>query len=137
MQTDEANLMAQVEAMGSQLRFSHQREWAWLVAVDAEVPPTDGYTLETRLDHFIDELAHIGRAHNWDNTRVKTDNEGTIILDADDNPITEEYDNLEGDKPSCFFGVKRRLFQSVQGHPLLKMLTKDGIDEELRDLILA
>ena len=47
----------------------------------------------------------------------------------------EEYDDLEGDKPSCYSGVKRRLFQSVQGHPLLKMLTMDGIKQELREIV--
>ena len=36
----------------------------FLAAQDTEIPPTEGYTLETRLDHFIDELAHIARAHN-------------------------------------------------------------------------
>lgn len=31
---------------------------------------TDDHTLEGRLDHFVDELALIGRAHNWDRTRL-------------------------------------------------------------------
>ena len=95
----------------------------YLAAIDENAEPTDGYTTETRLEHFIDELAHIGRAHNWDNTRPKPD--GT----------TEEFDDLTGDRPSCFSGVKRRLFQSVQGHPLFKVLTKETIDQELRDFV--
>ncbi len=92
----------------------------YLAAIDEKSPPIDGYTLETRLEGFIDELALIARAHNWDHTRL------------DDNSIEEEYDDLEGDRPSCFSGVKRRLFQSVKGHPLLIMLTSETITEELR-----
>ena len=49
----------------------------------------------------------------------------------------EEYDDLEGDRPSCYSGVPRRLFQSVRGHPLLNILTKSIIDAELRGLILS
>jgi len=79
----------------------------YLGACDENTPPCDGYTLETRLEHFIDELAHIGRAHNWDNTRPGTNASGQLIH--------EEYDDLKGDKPSCYSGVKRRLFQSVLG----------------------
>ena len=90
----------------------------YLAAIDAEVSPSEGYTLETRLDHFIQELALIGRAHNWDKTRMH-------------NGIREEYDDLEGDRPSCFSGVKRRLFQSVVGHSLFEVVTEEKIDAEL------
>ena len=92
----------------------------FLAAKDEDIAPTDGFTVATRIEHFIDELAHIGRAHNWDKTRVIAGEK-------------KEYDDLDGDKPSCYSGVKRRLFQSVQGHPLLKILTLDDIKQELRD----
>ncbi len=107
----------------------------FLAAQDSEIRCIDGYTVETRTAHFIDELAHIGRAHNWDKTRVRYDAAGAPILNDEGEPTTEEYDDLEGDRPSCVSGVKRRLFQSVLGHPLLKMLTKEGIDEEIRDFV--
>lgn len=93
----------------------------WLAAIDETMPPTEGHTMETRLEHFVDELALIGRAHNWDNTRIN--NKGK----------EEEYDDLTGDRPSCFSGVKRRLFQSVLGHPLISILTEDKVLEEIRD----
>ncbi|RUR11376.1 ankyrin repeat domain-containing protein [Legionella sp. km772] len=96
----------------------------WLAAKDNAIPPTDGHTLEGRIEHFIRELMLIGRAHNWDKTR---EHKG----------IREEYDDLEGDKPSCYSGVKRRLFQSVIGHPLLKLLTDDDIRQEVRDFALT
>ncbi len=95
----------------------------YLAATDDGVPPTNGYTLETRLSHFLDELAHIGRAHNWDNNRKNAYG------------ASEEYDDLTGDRPACFSGVKRRLFQSVQGHPLFEMLTLDDVRQELRDFM--
>ena len=99
----------------------------YLAATDVSTPATDGWTIETRVEHFIDELAHIGRAHNWDDTRERTDAQGEVFR--------EEYDNLQGDKPSCFSGVNRRLFQSVMGHPLLTFLTLNGVKQELREFM--
>ena len=108
---------------------SEQGQWAsfeayqdliclfFLAACDERYAPED-----SAIEHFVDELAHINRAHNWDNTRQNGDN-------------TEEYDDLTGDKPSCFSGMKRRLFQSVPGHPLLMALTRDMIKLELGDFI--
>lgn len=95
----------------------------WLAACDDNelMAPTDGHTLESRLAHFIDELALIGRAHNWDKTRLNEQGK------------EEEYDDLTGDCPSCFSGVKRRLFQSVLGHPLITIFTEDSLLEEIRD----
>ncbi len=109
----------------------------YLAAIDSEFPATDGYTIETRLDGFIEELAYIARAHNWDNKRFKLSAHGEPLLGADDQPIEEEYDDGEKDKPSCFSGVKRRLFQSVRGHTLLSILTEKIIDIELRDFALC
>ena len=67
----------------------------YLAAKDDVTPATEGYTVETRLSHFIQELALIGRAHNWNDTRKRCGKE-------------EEYDNLEADRLSCTSGVKRR-----------------------------
>ncbi|KTD53826.1 ankyrin repeat protein [Legionella santicrucis] len=97
----------------------------YLATIDENTPCIDGFTLITRLQHFIDELAHIGRAHNWDKSRLN--HQG----------IKEQYDDLEGDRPSCFSGVKRRLFQAVLGHPLLKLLTKDIIKTEINEFLRA
>jgi len=107
----------------------------WLAAGDQGIAPIDGFTFETRMDHFVDELALLGRAHNWDQSRVKINAEGEPVFDDEGNVITEEYDDLCGDKPSCYSGVKRRLFQSVLGHPLLKLLTMDAIKQELREFV--
>ena len=90
--------------------------------------------LRAVLRNLLQELALIGRAHNWDKTRPVED-DGNPILEAAGNPRTEEYDDLEGDRPSCYSGVKRRLFQSVHGHPLLRIFTKEIIAKELYDFV--
>ncbi|WP_115705729.1 ankyrin repeat domain-containing protein [Legionella sainthelensi] len=97
----------------------------YLAAIDKDTPCIDEHTFATRLEHFIDELAHVGRAHNWDQSRRK------------DNGKIEQYDDLEGDRPSCFSGVKRRLFQSVLGHPLLKLVTEDVIKAEINEFLVT
>ncbi|MBI5448149.1 MAG: hypothetical protein HY939_05420 [Gammaproteobacteria bacterium] len=111
----------------------------YLAATDTDpaVAPTDEHTIEGRLTHFIAELALIGRAHNWDDTRVKMDKAGHPVLDSSGKPVREEYDNQQGDKPSCFSGVKRRLFQSVISHPLLDILTRERVLQEVRDFVRA
>ncbi len=94
----------------------------YLAAIDEEIPALNGYTIETRFEHFINELCHINRAHNWDER----------------NQAGAEYDNTnQGDKPSCYSGVKRRLFQSVLGHPLFQLLTLDIINQELDGFVRA
>ena len=95
----------------------------WLGANDVNTPPTKGHTLEGRIYHFICELALVARAHNWDSSRINA------------NGAKEEYDDLKGDKPVCYAGVKRHLFQSVIGHPLLSVLTLEDINSELFDFV--
>lgn len=91
----------------------------YLAVLDDEIGNTQGDTRDQRLEHFINELSLIGRAHNWDKTRICNGQE-------------EEYDDLDADRPSCYSGVKRRLFQSVLGHPLLHLFTADTLLHELR-----
>ena len=80
-----------------------------------------GYTLTGRIDNFMQELALLCRAHNWDRS----------------NEQGAQYDDHEGDKPSCYSGVKKRLLQSVLGHPLLTSLTPAGAEEELQAFVRA
>lgn len=107
----------------------------FLAAKDNEMPAIDGFTIDTRLDYFISELAMIGRAHNWDESRPRLDANGNCIYDSCGNPIFEEYDNLQGDNPTCVSGVKRHLFVSVLGHSLLKILTPDTFNAEVRTFV--
>jgi len=100
---------------------------------DETATAIDGHTHEGRVELFIKQLALIGRAHNWDDSRAKLDEDGNQQFDANGYLITEEYDNLQGDKPSCYSGVKRRLFQSVLGHGLFKVLTADIVKQTVRE----
>jgi hypothetical protein len=90
--------------------YIHLISLLFLAATDSSVESIDGHTLESRFEHFVVELALLGRAHNWDSTRSRGGARGG----------KEEYDDEQGDKPSCYSGVKRRLFQSVVGHPLFR-----------------
>lgn len=101
----------------------------WLAACDESTPVTQGHTFEGRVEQFIRQLALIGRAHNWDCTRT--------VTRADGHVIQEEYDDLAGDKPSCFSGVNRRLFQSVLGHPLFEGLTPEVLKQEICQFVRA
>jgi hypothetical protein len=97
----------------------------YTAATDASMIGPEGYTANHRYEHFLKEICYINRAHNWDHHRI--------------NPITsevEEYDEVsEGDRPSCYSGVKRRLFQSLLDHPLFNPVTLDGIYQELKDFL--
>jgi hypothetical protein len=107
----------------------------YLAAIDSETPAIDGYSLETRFEHFIRELAFLGRANNWEESRIKKDEGNYPLFDKYGNLQIEEHDDLEGDKPSCCSGVKRHLFQSVLGHPLLVFLTKEKMAQELNEFV--
>ena len=106
----------------------------FVAVFDKDTPGIDGYSVEGRKDLFIKQLALIGRAHNWDDCRPVL-NDGEAQYNKDKQVITEEYDDLSGDKPSCYSGVKRRLFQSVLGHGLFKIVTKEIVLQALNERI--
>ena len=133
----------------------------WIAAKDENSPPINQYTMEGRLLHFIDELALLARAHNWDMKRPKKDANGAFIYhikrdaagiiqyDVLGQPILEqtieEYDDKRPDRPSCSSGVKKRLAQALVGHMLLclpglesirPILTQAMIDQALRDFVV-
>lgn len=71
----------------------------WLAASDTKRKIPDGYTREGLKEQFANILGEIGRAHNWDRTRQNARGE------------LEEYDDLQGDKPSCPSGISQRVVQ--------------------------
>ena len=100
----------------------------YLAVLDKDIPEIDGMDTEARLGFFFKELAWLGRAHNWDNTRI--------------NDVThqqEYYDDLGADKPSCSLGIKKRLMGAtfLVGHPLFQMLNKSDIDVEVIKIVRA
>jgi ankyrin repeat protein len=98
----------------------------YLAVIDKSAKPVDGFTFDDRINAFIKQLALIGRAHNWDGSRE---------INVAGKRLTEEYDDLEGDKPSCYSGVNRRLFQSVLGHPFFKPLNKTIVAQTLNEKV--
>lgn len=107
----------------------------WLAASDELATPTEGYTLEGRIENFIKELSLIARGHNWDRRRPVLGPDKQPLKNSRGQIITEEYDDLRPDSPSCYSGQPRRLFQSVLGHPLLTILTHEIVQQETYDFI--
>ncbi|NBX84436.1 MAG: ankyrin repeat domain-containing protein [Gammaproteobacteria bacterium] len=101
----------------------------FFAVIDASSTPTEDHTLEGRLHYFISGIAGIGRAHNWDNSHV--------ILNSAGQLVEEEYDDLCPDQPSCYSGVKKRLFQSIIGHSLFMNLNPMILKAEMNDFIVA
>ena len=66
---------------------------------------------------------------------VKVNAKGEPMVDESGKPIEEEYDDLDDVRPSCYSGVKRRLFQSLDGHPLFMVIVQNHIEQELREFI--
>jgi hypothetical protein len=98
----------------------------YLAVVDKDIPEIDGMDTEARLSFFFKELAWLGRAHNWDNTRI--------------NEVTHQqahYDDLGADKPSCSGGIKKRLMGAtfLIGHTLFQMLNQNDIDVEVIKIV--
>lgn len=97
----------------------------WLALNDIEFPLSDMHTQDTAKAELIKTLGSLARAHNWDRWRpvyedgidqygrparvqkTRFDKQGNMEY------VTEEYDDMEDDKPSCPWGVKTRLTQFV------------------------
>jgi len=97
--------------------------YLYCAAKDEAQPPTKkNMSIQDRVELFFRALSLINRQHNWDEPNRQK-------LDAQGNPIpgqTEEYDDMRGDRPSCFSGVKRNLFQALMHHPLYKFKHLDA-----------
>lgn len=101
----------------------------WLAASDHSQPCTDGHQIEERIDHFADQLAFAQREHNYDK-KVKISARGTLI----------DIDDLEGDKPTCDLGVRRRLYNLLIWHPIIdtvKPPMANSIYQQFREQLIA
>ncbi|MFN7096366.1 MAG: hypothetical protein ACK4PR_02215, partial [Gammaproteobacteria bacterium] len=109
-----------------------------LAAIDEEIKPLeDKVDIIDRIVNCIVEIAGICRVHNWDKerpvTRTRVLEDGTTVEET----VTEQYDDEEGDKPSCWSGVKTRLFQSLMWHRLFNIMTAAMVEYEMRFFLQA
>jgi ribosomal protein L19E len=117
----------------------------YLAVTDKNPEHINGFSLDSRMNFFIKELALMGRAHNWEKSRSIEVEAPKYNTYSRENPvyllhnkgkiINEEYDDLEGDKPSCHSGVDRRLFQSLFGHPLFNSLNSSIVIQPLNEIV--
>jgi hypothetical protein len=82
----------------------------WLAVTDEEMPPTSDYTIEGRIEHFINSFSDFRRDKNNQGRRMRADGSGRF----------EYYDDGLADKPGCSLGFRDRVFDAVQGHPLFE-----------------
>ncbi len=83
--------------------------YLWLAASDSKIERVGNVSFEEMKNFFVSSLALTGRAHNWD----------------------DDYDDMKGDKPSCIWGVRKRLAQSVIGNPITQNTTESTLTENI------
>ena len=76
---------------------------------------------ERSIELFFTALALIGRAHNWD---LK-------------NAMKQEYDDMEGDKPACLLGVKKRLFTGIPNHPCYRYCVLESDQDRINSFVYS
>lgn len=122
-----------------QLRYASFEEYLTIIvpfyfaAIDENTPAIDEHSIESRTKLFFKQLALIGRAHNWDTKLPVLNKDGSEKKGSDGNLLFEEQDDLTADKPSCYSGVLKRLFQSVLGHGAFKVLNRNIIEAEIKE----
>ncbi len=85
--------------------------YMWLAATTTN-PIPDGQTRESLLTEFVTAIYELCRAHNFDRTRPVTRTRRNPATGFEERYVEQEnYDDLEGDKPTCGGGVKQRSLQ--------------------------
>ena len=108
----------------------------YTAAKDETRPPLkENVTVADRVYLFYLALAGINRQHNWDKKRQTIGLDGLPLLNPLGLPILEEFDDGEGDKPSCFSGMKRTLFQALLEHPLYTPFDETIMRQFISELI--
>lgn len=109
--------------------------YMWLAATDHNQVLPEGYTREALLEEFVQSIAELGRAHNYDRTRRV---QKMVRRDGVDRMewVDEHYDDMEGDKPTCGVGVNQRITQFymvfLNDRPETRPITPDVISQKFR-----
>lgn len=98
----------------------------------------EGFTVEGNRYAFGENLGHQGRSHNWDETRPVLNENKEPIKDYLGRIVTEHYDDLGPDKPTCSDGVGQRLYEVPYGHPYIIEPESRALDQEIfRNFMIA
>ncbi|MFO1258954.1 MAG: ankyrin repeat domain-containing protein [Gammaproteobacteria bacterium] len=112
----------------------------WLALTDESVTLEEGFTLEGNKCVFAATIAELNRGHNCDERALYADEQAAYEHHAPGIQTTRA-DNLGADKPSCSYGVTKRLLQSQYGHPHLtapaaRPLSLEIIRERMESLLI-
>lgn len=96
--------------------------YLWLAASDPTIVPIRDMTTEQMKALFTEEIAHIGRGHNWDHLdKMSAGPEKNKYRSELIKKYGRVVDDLKPDNPSCASGVNGRLMQSVLGNPITEI----------------
>lgn len=92
--------------------------YLWLAASDSTIVPIRDMTTEQMKALFAEEIAYIGRGHNWDELDKMEKTKKESVRKEMVKNYGKVVDDLKLDNPSCASGVTGRLMQSVLGNPI-------------------
>lgn len=117
------------------IRESQKKLLSYLWLAISDTSPTiklvSGFTVEGNKYVFAQNLAALGRGHNWDKTRPRLNKNKEPIKDRFNRIEQEHYDDLDPDKPTCDDGIAQRLFEVPYGHPFLIAPETRKLDSEI------
>ncbi len=103
--------------------------YMWLAATDKSRKLPENYNREQILGEFTQSLYELCRAHNYDRSMPVLRSRRTDNGTEETYWENEHYDDLEGDKPTCGYGSRQRIFQFymvfLNEDPSTRPLTSD------------
>lgn len=112
----------------------------WLAITDEFIILEEGFTVDGNKSVFVATIAELNRGHNCDERALYPD-EQAAYQNHIQGLLSTRADNLQADKPSCSFGVTKRVLQSQYGHPYLtaptaRPLSLEIIRERMESLLI-
>ncbi|MFO1258962.1 MAG: ankyrin repeat domain-containing protein [Gammaproteobacteria bacterium] len=114
--------------------------YTWLALTDESVTLEQGFTLEGNKSIFAATIAELNRGHNCDE-RALYANDQDGFENQTENIQTTRTDDLQADRPSCSYGVTKRVLQSQYGHPhftapIARPLSLEIIRDRMESLLI-
>ncbi|HET9843028.1 MAG TPA: ankyrin repeat domain-containing protein [Gammaproteobacteria bacterium] len=95
--------------------------YLWIALSDETIQLDNGFMVEGNKNVFAQNLGELNRAHNHDERAANPLEQQAYKNKVPGIQITT-VDDLEADKPTCVYGVTKRLLESPYGHPRIKPL---------------